>query len=243
MRSGKRRMTPRSNQGQPWKGWIFWSGLQERKRGFWIDSRQSFLNPEAVSNSTQCFALGWDSAPSPWPDSNLATAAGAAAIWSVASKEHLGRLYNSGQKILTSTWHWIFTMVLLLILASTSLLLQSTTAVPLTDKDGKVTLSNIHDPSIMELIPGVAMWQPILPKAGAPWVAEGVRRQNHISNLSLCRWSTFSFSYLILQASFFQSENLPLTKDTDPLLWKMAPFSSQSIELLLFSSYKIPSSD
>ena len=48
-------------------------------------------------------------------------------------------------------------MVLLLMLASTSLLLQSTTAVPLTDKDGKVTLSNIHDTSIMELIPGVAM--------------------------------------------------------------------------------------
>ena len=48
-------------------------------------------------------------------------------------------------------------MVLLLILASTSLLLQSTIAVPLTDKDGKVTLSNIHDTSIMELISGVAM--------------------------------------------------------------------------------------
>ena len=36
--------------------------------------------------------------------------------------------------------------------------------------------------------------------------------------VSLESWSTFSFSYLILQASFFQSENLPLTKDTDPLL-------------------------
>ena len=59
-------------------------------------------------------------------------------------------------------------MVLLLMLASTSLLLQSTIAVPLTDKDGKVTLSNIHDMSITEPIPGVGMRQPILPKAGAP---------------------------------------------------------------------------
>ena len=111
MRSGKRRMTPRSNQGQPWKGWIFWSGLQERKRGFWIDSRQSFLNPEAVSNSTQCFALGWDSAPSPWPDSNLSTAAGAAAIWSSwADYTTLVRKYSqvpdTGSSPWCCYWYW-----------------------------------------------------------------------------------------------------------------------------------------
>ena len=242
MRSGKRRMTPRSNQGQPWKGWIFWSGLQERKRGFWIDSRQSFLNPEAVSNSTQCFALGWDSAPSPWPDSNLATAAGAAAIWRSTWADYttLVRKYSQVPDTGSSPWccYWYWRQPLCFFN-------------PPLPSLSPTKMERWHCQTFM-IRPSWSwsqVWQcdnPFYQKlAPLEWQKEcaGKIIFFYLSSVLLESWSTFSFSYLILQASFFQSENLPLTKDTDPLLWKMAPFSSQSIELLLFSSYKIPSSD